>query len=73
MILCLKSKLSATNYDRIKGSQRKETTMDIDASDVINRLSQELVQAVQAKVIAEAQLESAMKKIQELEESNDGS
>ena len=47
--------------------------MDIDASDVINRLSQELVQAVQAKVIAEAQLESAMKKIQELEESNDGS
>lgn len=47
--------------------------MELDASDVINRLSQELVQAVQAKVIAEAQLEAAMKKIQELEENNDGS
>lgn len=47
--------------------------MDIDASDVINRISQELVQAVQAKVLAESQLASAMKKIQELEENNDGS
>lgn len=44
--------------------------MDIDASDVINRISQELVQAIQAKVIAEAQLEVAKKKIQELEEEN---
>ena len=47
--------------------------MDIDASDVINRLSQELLQAVQAKVLAESQLAAAMKKIQELEENNDGS
>lgn len=47
--------------------------MEIDASDVINRLTQELALALRGKVIAEAQVEAAMKKIQELEENNNGS
>lgn len=47
--------------------------MDIDASDVINRLSQELLQAIQARVIVESQLAIADKRIKELEENNDGS
>lgn len=46
--------------------------MELDASDIISRLSQELVQAVQAKVIAESQLAAVTEKLKEHEtNSND--
>lgn len=50
----------------------KGYTMQIDATDVINRLSAELTNEIQKRVIAEAQAEAAMKELEELKE-NDGS
>ena len=47
--------------------------MELDATDVINRLTQELTQATQRAIIAEAQLHAANIKLQEYEDNNDGS
>lgn len=44
--------------------------MQIDATDVINRLSTELTNEIQKRVIAEAQAEAAMKELEELKEDN---
>ena len=44
--------------------------MQIDASDVINRLSLDLATEIQKRVIAEAQAEAAMKELEELKEDN---
>lgn len=46
--------------------------MQIDAADVINRLTAELTNEIQKRVVAEAQAEAAMKELEELKE-NDGS
>ena len=46
--------------------------MQIDATDVINRLTAELTNEIQKRVIAEAQAEAAMKELEELKE-DDGS
>ena len=48
----------------------KGYTMQIDATDVINRLSTELTNEIQKRVIAEAQAEAAMKELEELKEDN---
>lgn len=44
--------------------------MQIDANDVINRLTADLVTEIQKRVIAEAQAEAAMKELEELKEDN---
>ena len=46
--------------------------MQIDASDIINRLTAELTNEIQNRVIAEAQAEAAMKELEELKADNDG-
>lgn len=46
--------------------------MQIDATDVINRLTAELTSEIQKRIIAEAQAEAAVKELEELKE-NDGS
>ena len=46
--------------------------MQIYATDVINRLTAELTNEIQKRVIAEAQAEAAMKELEELKE-DDGS
>ena len=46
--------------------------MQIDATDVINRLSAELTSEIQKRVIAEAQAEAAVKELEELKADNDG-
>lgn len=45
--------------------------MQIDATDVINRLSTELTNEIQKRVIAEAQAEAAVKELEELKDNND--
>lgn len=44
--------------------------MQIDASDVINRLTLNLAEEVQKRVIAEAQAAALEKQIEELKEDN---
>ena len=46
--------------------------MQIDATDIINRLTAELTTEIKKRVIAEAQAEAAMKELEELKE-DDGS
>ena len=45
--------------------------MQIDATDVINRLTAELTNEIQKRVIAEAQAEAATRELEELKENDD--
>lgn len=47
--------------------------MQIDATDIINRLTTELTNEIQKRVIAEAQAEAASKELEELKEKENGS
>lgn len=46
--------------------------MQIDATDVINRLTAELTNEIQKRVIAEAQAEALTKELEELKKEDDG-
>lgn len=46
--------------------------MQIDASDIINRLASELTNEIQKRVIAEAHAEVVVKELEELKADNDG-
>ena len=47
--------------------------MQIDATDIINRLTAELTNEIQKRVVVEAQAEALSKELEELKKEDDGS